>query len=77
MVKRADIRNAASTLAHHWCRSEPMDRIGVERCIKAYPPALQLPLCANILLLLHERGFYTHADSFEALLFDLADVEED
>lgn len=77
-VTRNDIRNAASTLAHHWARGDSdKDREGVRRIITAYPPAMRLPLCALIL----ERLVATYGDhggvhAFDGLLFDMADIEE-
>jgi len=75
MVTKNNVRDAASTLAHHWCGADAMDRVGVERVILAYPQALQLPLCALIMHTLEGRGFYTQAAAFEGWLFALADVD--
>ena len=74
---RDTIRDAASTLAFHWAEGPGghKDRLGVERLIRAYPTGLQLPLCANILLMLERSGHHAQAVAFEALLFSLADEE--
>ncbi|WP_368508076.1 hypothetical protein [Bradyrhizobium lupini] len=74
-VTRDDIRNAASTLAHHWATRDPKDREGVRRLIAAYPPATRLPLCALILERLQDYKGDT-VSAFESLLFDAADIEE-
>jgi hypothetical protein len=71
-VTRDDIRNAASTLAHHWATRDPKDREGVRRLIAAYPPATRLPLCALILECLEAD----QRVAFDGLLFDMADIEE-
>jgi len=75
---RESVHDAASTLAYHWAEGAGghKDRLGVERLIRAYPIGLQIPLCANVLLLLQERGWYTHADKFEGLLFEMAATRE-
>lgn len=76
-VTRDDIRNAASTLAHHWAQRDPKDREGVRRLIAAYPPATRLPLCALILERLNTLyGDHGGVHAFDALLFDMADIEE-
>lgn len=75
-VTRDDIRNAASTLAHHWASRAPKDREGVRRLIAAYPPAMRLPLCALILERLVGMNDGYGSDAFDALLFDMADIEE-
>jgi hypothetical protein len=75
MITRDNIRDAASTLAHHWTSADRRDRLGVERLLLAYPVELQRPLAALILMRLEERGHYTGAAAFEALLFDLAGLE--
>lgn len=74
-VTRDDIRNAASTLAHHWATRDPRDREGVRRLIAAYPPATRLPLCALILERLQDYAGDT-CTAFDGLLFDMADIEE-
>lgn len=77
-VTREDVRNAASTLAHHWVGADPAkDREGVRRLIVAYPEAARVPLCAHVLRYLELRGFYTQAEKFEGMLFDLAGIEEE
>jgi hypothetical protein len=73
---RDDIRNAASTLAHHWATRDPKNREGVRRLIAAYPPAIRLPLCALILERLGDYPQDNMRDSFDGLLFDMADIEE-
>jgi hypothetical protein len=75
-VSREDIRNAASTLAHHWASREPQDREGVRRLIAAYPAAYRLPLCALILERLHFSYASEATEAFDGLLFDMADIEE-
>lgn len=75
-VTRDDIRNAASTLAHHWAQRDAKDREGVRRLIAAYPPATRLPLCA---LILERLGDYPETGlraAFDGLLFEMADIEE-
>jgi hypothetical protein len=72
MLTRDNIRDAASTLAHHWVSAEPKDRAGVERIVHAYPQALQPVLCTHVMRYLELRGFYVKAELFEAFLFDLA-----
>lgn len=74
-VTRNDIRNAASTLAHHWATRDPKDREGVRRLIAAYPPATRLPLCALILERLQDYPAES-VGAFDGLLFDMADIEE-
>jgi hypothetical protein len=72
MLTRDNIRDAASTLAHHWVSAEPKDREGVERIIRSHPVPLHPVLCAHVMRYLELRGFYTKAEQFEGLLFDLA-----
>jgi hypothetical protein len=72
MLTKDNIRDAASTLAHHWVSAEPKDRVGVERIIRAYPAPLWPALCAHIMRYLELRGWYVKAEQFEALLFDFA-----
>jgi hypothetical protein len=76
-MTRDNIRDAASTLAHHWTSGEPRDWQGVERLLLSYPISLQRPLCALVLLFLQERGWYTRAAAFERFLFDLAELPPD
>lgn len=71
-MTRDTLRNAASTLAHHWENNSGIDRIGVERLIDAYPPAHQRHLCALVLSYLEQRGAYTSAMAFESMLYDAA-----
>jgi hypothetical protein len=77
MITRDNIRDAASTLAHHWTSSEHRDRLGVERLYLAYPVELQRPLGALVMRNLELRGFYRQAAAFERMLFDLAGLEAD
>jgi hypothetical protein len=72
MLTKDNIRDAASTLAHHWVSAEPKDREGVERLIRSHPVPLHPVLCAHVMRYLELRGFYTKAEQFEGLLFDLA-----
>jgi hypothetical protein len=77
-MTRDDIRNTASTLAHHWVGPDTLrDREGVRRIIISHTEALRPPLCAHIMRFLEHRGFYTQAEKFEALLFEMANVPDD
>jgi hypothetical protein len=77
-MTRDNIRDTASTLAHLWVGPDTLkDREGVRRIILSHTEALRPPLCAHIMRYLEHRGFYTQAEKFEAMLFDLADVPED
>ncbi|MGM5019190.1 hypothetical protein [Tardiphaga sp. 367_B4_N1_1] len=75
-MTREDIRNAASTLAHHWASRDPQDREGVRRLIAAYPLAIRVPLCALILERVHATYPPEALQAFDNLLFDMADIEE-
>lgn len=78
MATREQIRDLASTLAHHWTGSDPAkDREGVRRMIVAVPEAWRVPLCAHVLRYLELRGWYVPAERFESMLFDLAGIEDD
>lgn len=72
MLTKDNIRDAASTLAHHWVSDEPKTRHGVERLIRAYPSALHPALCAHVMRYLEQRGWYVRAEHFEAFMFELA-----
>lgn len=72
MLTRDNIRDAASTLAHHWVSADSRDRLGVERLIRAYPHQMRPVICAHIMRHLVLQGFYTQAEKFEDLLLDLA-----
>lgn len=77
-ITRDNVRDVASTLAHHWVGSDPVkDREGVRRIITAYPTAMRTALCALILWRLEGQGFYTAAGAFESMLFDMAGIEPD
>jgi hypothetical protein len=75
-MTRANLRNAASTLAHHWASgdggSSASNRLGVERCLLAYPEGHQRVLCAAIVQVLRGRHGAHHADAFEDMLYDAA-----
>lgn len=78
---REHLRNAASTLAHHWAKAtaDPdlaMNRLGVERLILAYPPAHQCVLAVMVVQILRERCISsTAADAFEDMLFELVEAQ--
>jgi hypothetical protein len=76
MVTRDQVRDASSTIAHLWSNGMQMDRIGAARLIKLVPADWRPVVCANIMLMLQQRGEYTQAQAFEGLLFDLAGIEE-
>jgi hypothetical protein len=71
-LTKDNIRDAASTLAHHWVSADRKDHEGVERIIRAYPSMLQPVLCAHVMRYLELRGWYVKAERFEAFLFELA-----
>jgi hypothetical protein len=75
-MTRANLRNAASTLAHHWASGEggscAHNRLGVERCLLAYPEGHQRVLCAMMFQVLNTRHGAHHADAFEDMLYDAA-----
>lgn len=76
MPTRDHIRDAASTLAHHWEQADTcgfMNRIGVERLLLAQCEAVRPVVVALILDAL--TGDAKH--DFEAMLFDLAGVPDD
>lgn len=77
MLTRDNIRDAASTLAHHWASKDRRDRLGVERIYLAFPVELQRPLGALVMRMLELRGLYTAAAAWEGLLFELAGLEPD
>lgn len=70
-MTRENLRNAASTLAHHWEHGEGKGHIGVERLLLAYPTAHQSLLSALILGYLFTRN-RAAAETFEDFLYDLA-----
>lgn len=77
-MTRDDIRNTASTLAHHWVGGDTLrDREGVRRIILSHAVDLRPVLCAHVLRYLELRGWYTQAERFESMLFDLADLPDD
>lgn len=73
-ITRDNIRDAASTLSHHWSTRELKDRAGVERLIYAYPCAMRPVICALILRYLEARG--GDWSTFESMLFDMAGIVE-
>jgi hypothetical protein len=77
MVTQSNLANAASTLAHHWATKTHMDRIGVERCILAYPTDYRPALCVLICRYLEERGDHVPRVLFMDWLYELAHVSED
>jgi hypothetical protein len=77
MMTRDMVRDTASTLAHLWTGSDPKDRLGVERIIRSHCIELRPVLAAHIMRYLEARGFYTQAAAFEAMLFELAGVDDD
>lgn len=74
---RDNVRDTASTLAHLWTGADHRDQCGVERVIRSHPIELRPVLCAHIMRYLELRGFYTKAEKFEGMLFDMADVPDD
>jgi hypothetical protein len=77
MVSRDMVRDTASTLAHLWLGSHPMDRVGVERIIRSHCAPLLPVLCSHIMRYLEARGHNDAAVAFEAMLFEVAGVSED
>jgi len=73
-MTRSNLRNAASTLAHHWAvapeGSLSANRLGVERLLLAYDPEVRCALCVAIAHTLHTRHGAHHADAFEDMLYD-------
>jgi hypothetical protein len=76
MITQDMLADAASTLAHLWATEGPaMNRIGVERLIRAYPAATQLALCTMIWRYLEDRHSPAQAEAFTQWMCDLAGVQ--